>query len=626
MKILQQNPLILYSLCLVTRLVTLTMFPKAKNIFIYVYIPSILVLVCGLGDFTEPGGNVIRNTTSYLVKHRKEALKPFFLGHGKQYHAKKLHGAISMAINTTELKNDLKNHVTKLNITINESFKVKLCNFTNQCNLYHNTILLFDKFQKLVDEIGSLVEYIEQYYNGRVERDPISFFMAMASLAGTAVNRLSIDRMQGHITSLESKVAKFSKIFGATNLLFKKMSAVIEQLRDRTRRLSSERKFEEMAMVTIHNLDKLNEHYSKVVSDMEGLWTGQFPTHLIKFSDVVHEFVDYESRVQNHALRPENTLPEIMQSPFHLMVFESVIHIIFDVALVSTDESDTFDIYQYINTPISYKNDLVTINTPSQLILFNPKTKYLTEVPDEFKTKCMHGKDPKSCGLVAKSEPITCLEHLFSYELKIENDLDIKRCHIAILDKSKPIAKIIQDHSMALYLPHIEVVTFTCSDGWNSYEAKSDTFRPGLYLIETRATCKIGIPGLITFLTNNDAIDAGLIERNINLQFGSYFENIVSDSKQKNISLPNRQLKELDEAITSLTDKTDRENHTYGTVGIGMGILLTFTILLASMTCFVGLRKLKVQKSHLIQLITGQMIRNSINQLSGVPAAPTQQN
>ena len=91
--------------------------------------------------------------------------------------------------------------------------------------------------------------------------------------------------------------------------------------------------------------------------------------------------------------RPENTLPEIMQSPFHLMVFESVIYIIFDVALVSTDESDTFDIYQYINTPISYKNDLVTINTPSQLILFNPKTKYLTEVPDEFKTKCIHGKD-----------------------------------------------------------------------------------------------------------------------------------------------------------------------------------------------------------------------------------------
>ena len=87
------------------------------------------------------------------------------------------------------------------------------------------------------------------------------------------------------------------------------------------------------------------------------------------------------------------------------------------------------------------------------------------------------------------------------------------------------------------------------SDGMRDAITKGDIFSAGLYIIRTHANCKISLPQATAYLKKNKIEVSRIINRKIDLKFGSYFENIMEKYDSLNISLPNSLLKELNDDI-----------------------------------------------------------------------------
>ena len=292
-------------------------------LLVFILTSSFLVLTVECDEFVE-SGLTIKNTSSYLVQKREGTLKPVFLDLGVTYHANKIHGAISFSVNTTDLKEELKRHQILFSQNVDPNYKLKLCNFSNLCHLYHNTEIIHNKFVALKGEIVEILDALIKLYspNDRDTRDPISFALAVASLAGVTVNRLSISRMEKQLREQAEKMSKFTKLFVTTNSLFKQITSSVGMIRDKIRSLSQAQQYSQLAAIVIENLDRVISHYTKVFEDLEGLYSGRFPAHLIKFSDIIHEFYEYESELNTHGLNPINVLPEILAQPYNLIVVQ----------------------------------------------------------------------------------------------------------------------------------------------------------------------------------------------------------------------------------------------------------------------------------------------------------------
>lgn len=167
--------------------------------------------------------------------------------------------------------------------------------------------------------------------------------------------------------------------------------------------------------------------------------------------------------------------------------------------------------------------------------------------------------DPNFFALITRKSPVSCPEHLFFYDLSVGNGVDSNRCQIVFVDQTKVALKSFRSQSLAIYLPEIEVVTYTCSDGLNEITTESDSYREGLYFIHVNANCKIILPQETAYLRNNHLDTTKILNREVNLSFGSYFANIMKKSDEFNITVPNTTLKDLDDQVKSIKQETDRD-------------------------------------------------------------------
>lgn len=272
-----------------------------------------------------------------------------FLDLGVTYHANKIHGAISFSVNTTDLKEELKRHQILFSQNVYPNYKLKLCNFSNLCHLYHNTEIIHKKFVASKGEIVEILDALIKLYspNDRDTRNPISFALAVASLAGVTLNRLSISSIKKQLREQAEKMSKFTKLFVTTNSLFKQITSSVGMIRDKIRSLSQAQQYSQLAAIVIENLDRVIFHCTKVFGDLEGLYSGRFPSHLIKFSDIIHEFYEYESELNTHGLNPIIVLPEILTLPYHLIVVQEMAYILLDVPIAAINDLNAYELYKF---------------------------------------------------------------------------------------------------------------------------------------------------------------------------------------------------------------------------------------------------------------------------------------
>ena len=574
-------------------------------------------------DFFAESGVIVKNTSRYTIEKHERKLNPIFFKRIKDYHANKINGAISVSINTTSLRNDFEHHIAQMNYTIGPSYKVKLCNFTKLCHLYHNSQAMFDALVNIKAKIESLLDFIENAYDIKRneehdKRQILSLFLGVASLTGVTVNRVSITRMEAHLRRQDEKLTKFSKIFRTTNKLFRRLTKDIKAMRTDALLLSQRNDYTEMANVVIQNFMIISDHYDRIFNDLEGAIAGQFPTHLIKYSDVQYEYNDYLNSISRYNMKPLDVFGDIIKTQFHLTVVNNVIHIIFDVPLVRVDAADVFNVYEFIGNPISYREEMVDVKTSNKLILHNGHTNQLSEISDDFYSSCIKESTDDPCGFVAKITPSTCLEKMFLHQLHYAADLVAENCNIRILDRTKNLLKAIDSHTAMIFLAAIYVISFTCTDGYTSFDTESDSYVSSLYVIKVKVFCKIVISSGTAYLNKVKHSNDQFFTRPANLSFNLELENIFKKSIEANITLPNLLLTELDKQISGIEASENMEAnyslHAYMTTGFG--IIISFTIS-AFTSCLVSCilnKKLKDQRTAITHQIAEFMVPNTLRE------------
>jgi len=107
--------------------------------------------------------------------------------------------------------------------------------------------------------------------------------------------------------------------------------------------------------------------------------------------------------------------------------------------------------------------------------------------------------------------------------------------------------------------------------------------------------------------------------REIWIENGCYFANIMEKSDELNITVPNKTLKELDDQVKSIKQETDRDvnrnEQTYQFLGMGVAALL-FTITCSGVVFCIGRRNLKAQKAFFTHQISDNLVKNSLSQLN----------
>ena len=568
-------------------------------------------------DFEE-SGVTIKNTSAYSIKSFELPTKPLFLKREKCYYANKLHGAISISINATELKEDLEQHLIQLNSTLSNGYQLKLCNYSSLCHLYHNSVMMFETFVSLKEDILSSLKTINKYLtpDDIDQRDPFSFAISLASLAGTAVNRLSIHRLQTQVRNQNIKIEKFSKIFDTTNKLFKRISGTIQITRQRVRALSISQMYQQMAFTYIQNVEGITRHYENILLDLENVVSGKFPSHIVKFSDVIQEYIEYENLLRVHNMLPLIAAKDVLKADFHANMHKGVIYLMFDVPISRADQNDVFEVYEFINIPIMYKNKMVVIKESNEMIIYNRHTKHLTEISKDTLELCDDARNSENCNVITKTSPNTCLESLFSYDLSIHHEKDLGKCKVMIVDKAQGSITSVNEHLILLHLTEIGVVSFTCSDGKNDFMSHSDSFPSGFYLINVHIACKVTTQIAEAYLNKNSMVSPKVLNRKIDLSFGKYFENVMNEAEKSNISMPNKLLNELNEQVEDLKSHaglSDTQNdHSIMFAGTALAFAIAFMLLVTCLLLRYGKRKLREQECKNTKRVSDFILQNSI--------------